>query len=106
MADIFVLPSRSEGFSNAIIEAMAAGLPVVATTVGGNAEAVEDGVTGFLIPPEDSLALAAAIALLVSDPSLANTMGMAGKAVVFKRFTTEAMMHRITTAYSELLARG
>ena len=52
-ADIFVLPSRSEGFSNAIVEAMAASLPVVATNVGGNAEAVQDGVSGFIVPPED-----------------------------------------------------
>src|SRR5271170_4279147 len=71
MADIFVLPSRSEGFSNAIVEAMAAALPVVATSVGGNAEAVEDGVTGLLVPSEDPAALSAAITRLLSDPSQA-----------------------------------
>jgi glycosyltransferase involved in cell wall biosynthesis len=68
-ADIFVLPSRSEGFSNAIVEAMAASLPVVATDVGGNAEAVHDGVNGFIVPSEDPAALAAAIFRLLSDPS-------------------------------------
>ena len=79
MADIFVLPSRSEGFSNAIVEAMAASLPVVATNVGGNAEAVEDGVTGLLVPAEDPAALSAAITHLLSDPSQAKAMGTAGK---------------------------
>jgi glycosyltransferase involved in cell wall biosynthesis len=102
--DIFVLPSRSEGFSNAIVEAMAAALPVVATSVGGNAEAVEDGVTGLLVPPEDPAALSAAIIRLLSDPSQARTMGIAGKALAAENFTTEAMMNRITAVYRDLLA--
>jgi glycosyltransferase involved in cell wall biosynthesis len=102
-ADIFVLPSRSEGFSNAIVEAMAASLPVVATEVGGNAEAVKDGVSGFLVPPEDPAALSAAIIRLLSDPSQAKVMGMAGKVLAAEQFTTEAMMARITAAYSNLL---
>ncbi len=105
-ADIFVLPSRSEGFSNAIIEAMAASLPVVATNVGGNAEAVKDGISGFLVPPEDPAALSAAIARLLADPSQAKVMGIAGKALAAENFTTEAMMTRITTAYRNLLAPG
>jgi len=102
-ADIFVLPSRSEGFSNAIIEAMAASLPVVATNVGGNAEAVKDGVTGFIVPAEDSSALSAAITHLLSDPSRAKTMGALGKALVAESFTTGAMMDRITATYKNLL---
>jgi glycosyltransferase involved in cell wall biosynthesis len=102
--DIFVLPSRSEGFSNAIVEAMAAALPVVATNVGGNAEAVEDGVTGFLVPSEDPAALSAAITRLLSNPSEARAMGIAGKARTAENFTTEAMMNRITAVYGELLA--
>ncbi len=104
MADIFVLPSRSEGFSNAIVEAMAAALPVVATSVGGNAEAVEDGVTGLLVPAEDPVALSAAITRLLSDPSQARAMGIAGKSRAAENLTTEAMMNRITTAYRDLLA--
>lgn len=104
-ADIFVLPSRSEGFSNAIVEAMAASLPVVATNVGGNAEAVIDGVSGFLVPPEDPAALAAAITRVLSDPSRAKAMGLAGRALAAERFTTEAMMSRITNAYGELISR-
>src|SRR5208283_2907068 len=98
-AEIFVLPSRSEGFSNAILEAMAASLPVVATGVGGNSEAVKDGITGFLVPSNDPAALASAITRLLSDLSQAKAMGAAGKALAAKNFTTEAMMTRITTAY-------
>jgi glycosyltransferase involved in cell wall biosynthesis len=103
MADIFVLPSRSEGFSNAIVEAMAAALPVVASSVGGNAEAVKDEVTGILVPPEDPAALSAAITRLLSDPSEARAMGIAGKAFAAENFTTEAMMNRITAVYRDLL---
>jgi glycosyltransferase involved in cell wall biosynthesis len=103
-ADIFVLPSRSEGFSNAIVEAMAAALPVVATRVGGNAEAVKDGVTGILVPSEDPATLSAAITRLLSDPPQARAMGVAGKAFAAENFTTEAMMNRITAVYRDLLA--
>jgi glycosyltransferase involved in cell wall biosynthesis len=104
VADIFVLPSRSEGFSNAIVEAMAAALPVVATNVGGNAEAVKDGVSGFVVPSDDPAALSAAISRLLSDPPLAKAMGEAGKDLVAENFTAEAMMHRITAAFKNLLA--
>jgi glycosyltransferase involved in cell wall biosynthesis len=103
-ADIFVLPSRSEGFSNAIIEAMAASLPVVATDVGGNAEAVKDGVSGFLVPSDDPEALSAAITRLLSDPTQAKAMGSAGNALAAENFTTEAMMTRIVSTYEKLLS--
>ena len=103
-ADIFVLPSRSEGFSNAIIEAMAASLPVVATNVGGNSEAVKDGVSGLLVPSEDPAKLAAAILQLLSNPSQAKAMGAAGRSIVAEHFTTEAMMKRITNTYKNLLS--
>jgi len=103
-ADIFVLPSRSEGFSNAIIEAMAASLPVVATNVGGNAEAVIDGVNGFIVRSEDTEALAEAIERLLSNPQLAKDMGAAGKALAAEKFTTDAMMNKITNVYRTLLS--
>jgi glycosyltransferase involved in cell wall biosynthesis len=103
-ADLFVLPSRSEGFSNAIIEAMAAALPVVATDVGGNAEAVVDGITGRIVPPENPDALAAAILSLLENPEAARAMGQAGRRRVEERFTTEAMMSQLTAAYRALLA--
>ena len=102
-ADIFVLPSRSEGFSNAIIEAMAASLPVVATDVGGNAEAVKDGVSGFVVPSEDVPALSDAIIQLLSDPSKAKEMGTIGKDRVTDRFTIEAMMNQVVGVYANLL---
>jgi glycosyltransferase involved in cell wall biosynthesis len=104
-SDIFVLPSRSEGFSNAIVEAMAASLPVVATNVGGNAEAVEDGVSGFIVAPDDPVAMSAAISRLISNPSQAKAMGVAGRNLVLEKFTTKAMMDKITAAYQTLLAR-
>jgi glycosyltransferase involved in cell wall biosynthesis len=104
-SDIFVLPSRSEGFSNAIVEAMAASLPVVATDVGGNAEAVEDGVTGFIVPVDDPAALSEAISRLIANPSHAKAMGEAGRNLVIEKFTTKAMMDKITTAYDKLLVR-
>jgi len=102
-ADVFVLPSRSEGFSNAIVEAMAASLPVVATNVGGNAEAVQDGVSGVIVPAEDSGALAAAIVHLLSNPAKARQMGAEGKRLVAEKFTTEAMMTQIINVYGSLL---
>jgi glycosyltransferase involved in cell wall biosynthesis len=102
-ADIFVLPSRSEGFSNAILEAMAAGLPVVASDVGGNAEAVQDGVSGTIIPPENVGALADAIAGLLDDPERARSFGRAGKEIVARRFSNEAMLQRVVRVYRRLL---
>ena len=103
-ADIFVLPSRSEGFSNALIEAMAASLPIVATDVGGNAEAVQDGINGLLIPSEDAAMLSEAVSRILSNPGMAKTMGAAGRAMAAKQFTTEAMMTQITNTYQELLS--
>jgi glycosyltransferase involved in cell wall biosynthesis len=103
-ADIFVLPSRSEGFSNAVIEAMAVSLPVVATRVGGNAEAVEDGVSGLLIPPEDPAALADSIIWLLCNPQPAREMGAAGKRIVFEKFSTQKMVNLIVGRYRKLLA--
>ncbi len=103
-SDIFVLPSRSEGFSNAIVEAMAMSLPVVATDVGGNAEAVEPGASGLLVGVEDPPALATAILRLLDHPSLARAMGTRGRAIAAEKFTTQAMMHSITRAYGNLLA--
>jgi glycosyltransferase involved in cell wall biosynthesis len=102
-ADIFVLPSRSEGFSNALVEAMAASLPVVATDVGGNAEAVQDGTNGFIVSSENPDALADAIVRLLSDPALAEAMGSAGRDLATEKFTTETMMRRISEAYGKLV---
>jgi L-malate glycosyltransferase len=103
-ASIFVLPSRSEGFSNAIIEAMAASLPVVATKVGGNPEAVEDGVTGFVVPPENPAALADAILRLLSDPKRSESMGEAGRRLAMRKFSTETVLNQVIDVYRSLLS--
>jgi glycosyltransferase involved in cell wall biosynthesis len=104
MSDIFCLPSRSEGFSNALLEAMACRLPCVATDVGGNKEVLTHGETGYLVPSEDSGALATALMRLLSDPSLARDMGARGEKVVQSRFTSEAMMNNLISLYKGLLA--
>ena len=103
-ANIFVSSSRSEGFSNAIIEAMAAALPVVATNVGGNAEAVIDGVNGYLVPSDDPETLSTAILALLSNPKQAMAMGLAGQKYASEHFSIDAMMTRIVGIYDKLLA--
>jgi glycosyltransferase involved in cell wall biosynthesis len=85
---------------------MASSLPIVATNVGGNAEAVKDGITGFLVPPEDPDALSAAILRLLADPFQAKAMGAAGRSLVAEKFTAEAMMNQIAGAYRNLLSGG
>jgi len=102
-ADIFVLPSRSEGFSNAIVEAMAASLPVIATNVGGNSEAVKDEITGLLVPPNEPTSLATAIIRLLINPEQAAAMGNAGNLLAAELFTSEAMMTCIASTYNKLL---
>jgi L-malate glycosyltransferase len=99
MCDIFFLPSRSEGFSNALIEAMACGLPCVATRVGGNAEAVEEGRSGYLFESEDSEAAAARIISLLRDPELAQEMSVVGRQIVHERFTAGVMIERLIAYY-------
>jgi glycosyltransferase involved in cell wall biosynthesis len=101
--DVFVLSSLYEGFPLSILEAMAAGKAVVATSVGGIPEAVLDGETGILVPPGDSLALARAIQEILSDPSLSQKMGAAGKARVKQEFSSITMVKRIAQIYEELL---
>jgi len=106
-SDIFVLSSDWEGMPNALLEAMAVELPVVATAVGGTPEVVEDGVTGLLVPPRDPIALAKAIAQLLSDPDLRHHMGQAGRERVLQHFSVEHMVERTQDLYQQLLdARG
>jgi L-malate glycosyltransferase len=102
-ADIFVLPSRNEGFSNALIEAMAAGVPCVATDVGGNAEAIVEGVDGFIVPPENVEILAEKLKVLIECPELAARMGASSRERVKQVFTHQAMMSKLLNVYRELL---
>lgn len=90
--DCFVLPSLAEGISNTILEAMASALPVIATRVGGNAELVEDGLTGRLIPAADPPAAAQAILSYYADPALARRHGRAGRNRVERNFSLERMV--------------
>ncbi len=90
--DLFVLPSHEEGFSNALLEAMASGLPVIASAVGGNPEALENGTLGLLVPPGNAAALAAAIGRLLDDPAHARTLGLRARAAVAGRYSPDAMI--------------
>jgi glycosyltransferase involved in cell wall biosynthesis len=103
-ADLFVLSSRSEGLPLSILEAMAAGLPVVATNVGGVPELVVEGETGFLVPPGDPKSLADAIARLLDDPALRRRLGAAGRARVAERFDLESARRAHLDLYDSLLA--
>lgn len=102
--DCFVLPSLGEGVSNTILEAMASGLPVIATRVGGNAELVQEGDSGELVPPADSESLARAIVRLASEPALARRMGERGRQAVERRFSLDAMVGAYQALYDELLS--
>jgi glycosyltransferase involved in cell wall biosynthesis len=101
--DVSVLSSTNEGFSNVIMESMAAGKPVVATNVGGSREMVTDGVTGYLVPPADSQSMANAIIDLLENPDKAMAMGSAGRKVVKEKFTVEAMVKKYEELYFSLL---
>jgi glycosyltransferase involved in cell wall biosynthesis len=104
-SDLFVHPSREEGFSNAILEAMAAGLPVVACDVGGNPEAVVDRETGRLVPSRNAAAFSSAIAELLADPEKRNAMGKAGRDRATERFSLDRMVGEMESLY-ESLVRG
>ncbi len=102
--DVFVLPSIAEGISNTILEAMASGLPVVATRVGGNPELVEDGIGGALVPRQDPSALAAAIAAYVADPELRRRHGLASRQRATGHFSLERMAEAYANLYTSLAA--
>lgn len=101
--DILVAPSYLEACSRAVLEAMAAGTPVVATNVGGNPELVEDGVTGILISPGDCDALAKAILRLACDPALRHQMGAAAKKRAEGAFSVARQVHQTQAVYEELM---
>jgi glycosyltransferase involved in cell wall biosynthesis len=102
-ADIGVLPSHHEGFSNALLEYMAAGLPVVATSVGGNRDAVADGKTGFLVPPASPDALSKALDRMRLDASLRLKMGQEGRARVSAHFSLPNCVNAYEAFYRSML---
>jgi glycosyltransferase involved in cell wall biosynthesis len=102
-ASLVAHPSHEEGFSNTILEAMAAGKAVVATAVGGIPEAVEDGVTGILVPPRRPERMAEALLSLLEDPAGARAMGEAGRRRVLEQFPLGKMVREIEALYDDLL---
>jgi len=103
LLDVFVLPSLSEGLSMAILEAMMAGKPVIATRVGGNPEIVIDGETGFLVPPKESHALAESLITLLKDRHLAAEFGEQGKRRAQRQFSLQTMVNAYQSLYAECL---
>jgi glycosyltransferase involved in cell wall biosynthesis len=100
--DIFVMSSVTEGLGTSLLDAMAAGKPVVATTAGGIPEVVVDGETGFLVPPRDHDAMAGAIVKLLKDDALRQTMGEAGSARVRTVFSAERMVQDTLRVYQRV----
>ncbi len=103
-ADLFLMSSLSEGISLTLLEAMASGLPVVATDVGGNSEVVVNGGTGLLVPSSDPEALAAAALRLLENRQLAGEMGRSGRIRVENEFSADSMVEKYESLYRELLA--
>jgi glycosyltransferase involved in cell wall biosynthesis len=103
-ADVFALPSRQEAMPLAALEAMDAGLPVVATSVYGSAEVVADRETGLLVPPQDPGALAQAVGALLADPDLRHRYGAAGRERFLRQHTSARMAAQTLAVYDEALA--
>jgi len=104
--DCFVLAStRTEGVPQSLLQAMAVGCPVVATAVGGIPELVQHGVNGFLVPPGDPVALAAAIRAVLTEPARAKELAERGRALVRSRFSHTGSVDRLERLYRDLISR-
>ena len=106
LADLYVHPSLEEGYSNALLEAMASGKPIVATAVGGNVEALRDGETGLLVPSRNAGALAVAMLKLFEDPAAARRMGDSAAREVREHYDIGAMVRAYERIYTQLLVRA
>jgi glycosyltransferase involved in cell wall biosynthesis len=104
--DIAVLPSRAEGLPNAVLEYMAAGLPTVVSRVGGSEDLVQDGISGLLVPPEDSAALSAAFLRYLRNPDEAHQIAQRGREFVVNNFSFERLVREVDELYTALLRRG
>lgn len=102
LLDIYMQPSLSEGFSNAILEAMAAGLPVMATRVGGTKEMIDHGKNGFFVEPEDSVGMASCLETLIKDKALRHDIGHSAQCRILREFTFDRMIDRYEVAYRGL----
>jgi glycosyltransferase involved in cell wall biosynthesis len=100
---VLAVPSREEAFPLVILEGMLAGRPVVASAVGSIDEAVVDGSTGLLVPPDDPEALSGALATLVGDAALRERFGACGRARAVERFSVEAMARSYEALYDRLV---
>jgi N-acetyl-alpha-D-glucosaminyl L-malate synthase BshA len=105
VADVFVLPSIQESFGLAALEAMACSVPVVASRIGGLPEVIEDGVTGFLHPPDDLDGMAASAVRLLTDPAMHGAMAAAARRVARERYTDDRIVPRYEDYYEEILRR-
>jgi glycosyltransferase involved in cell wall biosynthesis len=105
ISDVGVLSSKSEGFSNSILEYMSAAKPVVATNVGGASEAIVEGETGFLVESDDDRAMANRLIELLRNPEKAVEMGKKGRMIVEKSFSLEAQTEKTLTLYKTLLTK-
>ncbi|MBI5506848.1 MAG: glycosyltransferase [Deltaproteobacteria bacterium] len=101
--DVFVLPSQSEGMSNAVLEAMAMQLPVVATAVGGTPEVIEEGRSGFLTEARDAVSMAARVAALLRDPQLRVGVGACARERILATYCAPAMVRQMEELYARLL---
>ncbi len=104
-SNVLLLPSLDEGLPTVVLEAMACGIPVVATDCGGVSEALTDGVEGWLVPPRDSVALASALERLWCEPEMRERMGAAGRATVTARFTLQRQLEEFLALYEEVARR-
>ncbi|HET9280877.1 MAG TPA: glycosyltransferase family 4 protein, partial [Candidatus Angelobacter sp.] len=104
MSNAFCMLSRSEGFSNALLEAMACGIPPVVTSVGGNPEAIKDSEDGFLVPSEDHQAAADRLLYLLRNPANATLMGEAARTTAQTRFSAQTMIKQLIEVYREMMA--
>ena len=103
-SQVFVLPTKWEGFPISILEAMRAGLPVIASDVGGVREAVGEGETGFLVPRGDAATLRARLEMLLKQPDLRARLGAAGRRRYEARFGLERMLKKTRAVYDEVLS--
>jgi glycosyltransferase involved in cell wall biosynthesis len=104
-ADVFVLPSRTEAFPNSVIEAMAAGLPVIATAVGGLLDLIDHDRTGLLVPPSDADALTHALRFLIEHPTRAAAIGETARTEIRQRYSFERMVGAFEDLYVSSLER-